>query len=32
MKCKEYYDINLNKTITDVIKKLSKKDKAIIIN
>ena len=26
MKCKAYYDINLNKTITDVIKKLSKKE------
>jgi len=26
MKCNAYYDINLNKTITDVIKKLSKKE------
>jgi len=26
MKCKAYYDLNLNKTITDVIKKLSKKE------
>ena len=26
MKCKLYYDINLNKTITDVIKQLSKKE------
>ena len=26
MKCKEYYDINLNKTITGVIKQLSRKE------
>ena len=26
MKCKAYYDINLNKTITDVMKQLSKKE------